>query len=120
MYATAWRDLSRRPDGFDLVGASSNYDELIALVQDTSPDVVVTDIRMPEARSKHLGPTRTARRPALANGSTASSVVRRTGAQAASNVTEIGISFGGGCFFENGVGTTDGSGMFTLTSFTVN
>ena len=41
-------------------------------------------------------------------------------AQAASNVTEIGISFGGGCFFENGVGTTDGSGVFTLRSFTVN
>lgn len=38
---------------------------------------------------------------------------------AAANVTSIGLSFGGGCFFENGVGTTDGSGTFTLTSFSV-
>jgi len=38
---------------------------------------------------------------------------------AVANVTTIGLSFGGGCFFENGVGTTDGSGSFTLTSFTV-
>ncbi len=37
---------------------------------------------------------------------------------AASNVTEIGLSFGGGCFFENGVGTTDGSGTLTLNSYT--
>jgi hypothetical protein len=37
---------------------------------------------------------------------------------AASNVTMIGLSFGGGCFFENGVGTTDGSGTFTLDSAT--
>jgi hypothetical protein len=37
---------------------------------------------------------------------------------AASNVTEIGLSFGGGYFFENGVGTTDGSGTLTLTGFT--
>jgi hypothetical protein len=36
---------------------------------------------------------------------------------AASNVTMIGLSFGGGCFFENGVGTIDGSGTFTLDSF---
>src|SRR5947209_9604988 len=40
-------------------------------------------------------------------------------ADAASNVTMIGFSFGGGCFFENGVGTTDGSGTFTLDSFQV-
>lgn len=39
-------------------------------------------------------------------------------AAAASNVTTIGLSFGGGCFFENGVGTTDGSGTFTLNSYT--
>ena len=39
-------------------------------------------------------------------------------ADAASNVTLIGLSFGGGCFFENGVGTTDGNGTFTLNSFT--
>jgi hypothetical protein len=38
---------------------------------------------------------------------------------AASNVTSIGMSFGGGCFFENGVGTSDGSGTFTSTSFSV-
>ena len=38
---------------------------------------------------------------------------------AVANVTLIGLSFGGGCFFENGVGTTDGSGNFTLNSFTV-
>ncbi|HSP09057.1 MAG TPA: hypothetical protein VLU92_05625 [Candidatus Dormibacteraeota bacterium] len=37
---------------------------------------------------------------------------------AAANVTEVGLSFGGGCFFENGVGTTDGSGTFTLDAFT--
>ena len=40
-------------------------------------------------------------------------------ADAASNVTVIGLSFGGGCFFENGVGTTDGTGTFTLDSLTV-
>lgn len=40
-------------------------------------------------------------------------------ADAASNVTMIGFSFGGGCFFENGVGTIDGSGTFTLDSFSV-
>jgi hypothetical protein len=38
---------------------------------------------------------------------------------AVSDVTTIGLSFGGGCFFENGVGTTDGSGTFTLNGFTV-
>jgi hypothetical protein len=38
---------------------------------------------------------------------------------AVSNVTTIGLSFGGGCFFENGVGTADGSGTFTLDSFSV-
>ena len=36
---------------------------------------------------------------------------------AASNVTLVGLSFGGGCFFENGVGTSDGSGTFTLNAF---
>jgi hypothetical protein len=40
-------------------------------------------------------------------------------ADAASSVTMIGLSFGGGYFFENGLGTTDGSGTFTLDSFTV-
>jgi hypothetical protein len=49
-----------------------------------------------------------------------SGVVEAAGfANAASNVTLIGLSFGGGCFFENGVGTTDGSGTFTLDSFSV-
>ena len=38
---------------------------------------------------------------------------------AAANVTDIGLSFGGGCFFENGVGTSDGSGSLTLNSFSV-
>jgi len=38
---------------------------------------------------------------------------------AAANVTTIGLTFGGGCFFENGVGTVDGSGTFTLNSFSV-
>ena len=39
-------------------------------------------------------------------------------AAAVSNVTMIGLSFGGGCFFENGVGTSDGSGTFTLNTYT--
>jgi hypothetical protein len=38
---------------------------------------------------------------------------------AATNVKDIGLSFGGGYFFSNGVGTTDGSGTFTVTSVTV-
>lgn len=38
-------------------------------------------------------------------------------ASAAGNVTKIGLSFGGGCFFENGVGTADGSGSLTLDSY---
>jgi hypothetical protein len=38
---------------------------------------------------------------------------------ALSNVTQIGLSFGGGCFFENGVGTSDGSGTFTMDSYSV-
>jgi DNA-binding NarL/FixJ family response regulator len=32
---------------FHLVGTAASYDELLALVDETSPDVVVTDIRMP-------------------------------------------------------------------------
>ncbi len=39
---------------------------------------------------------------------------------AVSNVTQIGLSFGGGCFFENGVGTNDGSGSFTLNTYATN
>ena len=38
-------------------------------------------------------------------------------AAAVSNVTEIRLSFGRGCFFESGVGAPDAT--FTLTSFTV-
>ncbi|TAM80793.1 MAG: hypothetical protein EPN43_14610 [Jatrophihabitans sp.] len=38
-------------------------------------------------------------------------------AAAAAHVTAIGLSFGGGCFFENGVGAPDAS--LTLTAFTV-
>lgn len=38
---------------------------------------------------------------------------------AAANMTLVGLSFGGGCFFENGVGTSDGSGTFTLDSFSL-
>lgn len=34
---------------------------------------------------------------------------------AVSKVQEIGLSFGGGCFFENGVTTSDGSGIFFST-----
>ena len=37
---------------------------------------------------------------------------------AAANVTAVGLSFGGGYFFENGAGTSDGSGTFTLNTFT--
>ncbi len=32
---------------FELAGTADNFDELIALVEETTPDVVVTDIRMP-------------------------------------------------------------------------
>ena len=32
---------------FELVGTAASYDELLALVDDAEPDVVVTDIRMP-------------------------------------------------------------------------
>ena len=36
---------------------------------------------------------------------------------AVENVTAVGLSFGGGCFFENGIGTFDGSGSFELNAF---
>lgn len=39
-------------------------------------------------------------------------------AAATHDVQFIGLSFGGGCFFENGVGTSDGSGRFRLMDFT--
>ena len=38
---------------------------------------------------------------------------------AAGNVTGVGLSFGGYCHYESGVGTSDGSGTFTLSSFRV-
>ncbi|MEP7201286.1 MAG: response regulator transcription factor [Ilumatobacteraceae bacterium] len=34
-------------DGLELVGTGASYDELLALVEKSVPDVVVTDIRMP-------------------------------------------------------------------------
>jgi hypothetical protein len=40
-------------------------------------------------------------------------------ADAVKNVTSIGLSFGGGCFFENGVGAPTG-GSFTLWTFKAN
>lgn len=40
------RLISSTPD-FELVGTSGTLDELLALVDDTEPDMVVTDIRMP-------------------------------------------------------------------------
>ena len=51
------------------------------------------------------------------NGQTGTSVPDAFAA-AAANVTTVGLSFGGGCFFENGVGTTDGLGTFVLDSYT--
>jgi hypothetical protein len=48
---------------------------------------------------------------------TSSSAVQDAFTAAVAKVQEIGLSFGGGCFFENGVTTSDGSGTFTLTAF---
>jgi hypothetical protein len=36
---------------------------------------------------------------------------------AVAKVNQIGVSFGGGCFFENGVTTSNGTGTFALTAF---
>ena len=41
-------------------------------------------------------------------------------ANAAANPDLVGLSFGGGCFFENGVGVNVGSATFKLISYTVN
>jgi hypothetical protein len=41
-------------------------------------------------------------------------------AAAAADVSTIGLSFGGGCFFANGVGMSSGSASFLLTSYSVN
>jgi hypothetical protein len=38
-------------------------------------------------------------------------------ATAAVHVKDVGLSFGGGCFFENGVTSANASGTFTLTGF---
>jgi hypothetical protein len=39
--------------------------------------------------------------------------------EAISNITEVGVSFGGGCLFEDGVGEANASGTFTLNRFKV-
>ena len=41
-------------------------------------------------------------------------------ASAVADVQQIGLSFGGGCFFANGVGTSNGAGTFILKEFTAN
>jgi hypothetical protein len=53
------------------------------------------------------------------NGQLGNSTVPVTAAfnAAVAKVDTIGLSFGGGCFFENGVTTNDGSGTFALTAF---
>jgi len=38
---------------------------------------------------------------------------------AAADPDLVGLSFGGGCFFENGVGTSSGSATFKLISYTI-
>ena len=40
-------------------------------------------------------------------------------ATAAAHVTSVGLSFGGGCFFANGVGVSPGSASFTLSHYTL-
>jgi len=40
-------------------------------------------------------------------------------AAAVTHVSAVGVSFGGGCFFANGVGMSAGTASFTLTSYTV-
>ena len=40
-------------------------------------------------------------------------------AAAAADPALIGFSFGGGCFYENGVGATGGTATFTLINFTI-
>ncbi len=41
-------------------------------------------------------------------------------AAAIAQVSAVGLSFGGGCFFANGVGMSAGSATFTLTNYSVN
>jgi hypothetical protein len=45
--------------------------------------------------------------------------VRDSSTPSDSKITDVGVSFGGGCYFENGVGEIDGSGTFTLNTFEV-
>jgi hypothetical protein len=49
----------------------------------------------------------------------ADSTVSGAFAQAITNVGQIGLSFGGGCFFANGVGLSAGSASFLLTSYSI-
>jgi hypothetical protein len=54
-----------------------------------------------------------------ANGHFASDPAYTAGFEAAvSNVQQVGVSFGGGCFFDTGIGVAGGSGSFTLNSIT--
>ncbi len=53
------------------------------------------------------------------NGQSDSSVAAAF-AQALTDVNQIGLSFGGGYFFANGVGVSPGTASFSLTSYTVN
>lgn len=39
--------------------------------------------------------------------------------KAVASVSSVGVSFGGGCFFANGVGVATGSAQFILTGYTV-
>lgn len=50
------------------------------------------------------------------NGASSASVTAGFNA-AVAKVSQAGLSFGGGCFFENGVTTSDGSGNFGLSGF---
>jgi hypothetical protein len=51
--------------------------------------------------------------------------VRASSTPSDSEITDAGVSFGGGCYFENGVGEpsgsgrANGSGTFTLNTFEV-
>lgn len=44
-----------------------------------------------------------------------SAAVQAAFTKAIANVTKVGLSFGGGCFFENGVTASDGTGTFSST-----
>jgi|NGEPerStandDraft_6_1074524.scaffolds.fasta_scaffold31218_2 hypothetical protein len=53
-------------------------------------------------------------------GGEAASAVSSNFAAAVASVNEVGLSFGGGCGFLNGVGMSAGSATFILTGYTVN